>query len=137
MLFRYIFTIDFKIICYICPQNHQWKNGETLTYTDIGRHILIVTKCVYLYQYKSRRIPGRSALPLRLLKNVRSKELNTHYDYGKMKYLAKGKTVVSTNSPKVLAFASPLGAFASFIHSFFPMDCMTMPFCKYCNLTTL
>ena len=31
----------------------------------------------------SRRIPGRSALPLRLLKNVRSKELNTHYDYGK------------------------------------------------------
>ena len=38
-----------------------------------------------------------------------SKELNTHYDYGKMKYFAKGKTVVSTNSPKVLAFASPFG----------------------------
>ena len=25
-----------------------------VTYTDIGRHILIVTKCVYLYQYKSK-----------------------------------------------------------------------------------
>jgi len=35
----------------------------------------------------SRRIPGRSALPLRLLKNVQSKELNTHYDYGKSEVL--------------------------------------------------
>jgi hypothetical protein len=56
----------------------------------------------------SRRIPGRSALPLRLLKNVRSKGLNTHYDYGKMKYFAKEKTMVSTNRLKVLAFASRL-----------------------------
>ena len=36
MLFRYIFTIDFKIICYICPQNHQWKNGETWNNEYIG-----------------------------------------------------------------------------------------------------
>ena len=56
----------------------------------------------------SRRISGRSALPLRLLKNVRSKELNTHYDYGKSEVFYKRKDEVSANRPKVLALASRL-----------------------------
>ena len=36
MLFRYIFTIGFNFYCYICPQNHQWKNGETWNNEYIG-----------------------------------------------------------------------------------------------------
>jgi hypothetical protein len=40
------------------------------------------TKSLTPYK-KCEQHKGRSALPLRLLKNVRSKELNTHYDYGK------------------------------------------------------
>ena len=36
-----------------CENRQPILGRGLLTYTDIGRHILIVTKCVYLYQYKS------------------------------------------------------------------------------------
>ena len=72
------------------------------------------TKSLTPYK-KCEQHKGRSALPLRLLKNVRSKELNTHYDYGKVKYYAKEKTMVNL----------------------IPMDGITLPFHGYCNLMTL
>ena len=39
---------------------------------------------------------------------VRSKELNTHYDYGKSEVFCKREDEVSDNRPKILAFASRL-----------------------------
>ena len=60
--------LTFLYFCNVKDISELQANGKTnavfLTYTDIGRHILIVIKCVYLYQYKSNTPFGTDKLPV-------------------------------------------------------------------------